>query len=148
MAEEISGGDGVYNQAAFQQARINEIFKKIDDCSIDMFAMEPMSGNWLYELIFNNLNTVLSIVSPKLTDDELSTLIKFKDIVRSNIEIRKIYDFNSSINFSGSSGAPTPNLKNRNKITDILFEYRIQIEKVMDIHNLSNPSRESEGGWD
>jgi len=142
------GGDGQFNQAAFQQARLNELFSQIDKMSIDLFAKDLITEKWCYELVFNNLNSVLSTISPKLTSDELKLLNKFRGIIRGYIEIKKIFTRDSTMLFSGEENKTIPNLENRNLISDLLFEYRLTIEKYMDAHGLSNPEKEKEGGWD
>jgi len=148
MAEEYIGGDAVYNQAALQQSRINKIFEHIDSMSVDMFTMDVITGNWYYKLIYNNLNSLLSTISPKLDSEELNVLQNLMRIIRGNIEVRPIFTIHGSIQFNGNGNKPTPNVKNRNALSDLLFEYRLEIERVMDKHGLSNPNKEGEGGWD
>jgi len=152
--KEEEGGDAQFNQAAFQQSRLNDLFSQIDRMSNDLFSKDIITGRWCYELVFNNLNSVLSTISPKLTttkDDklgELELLDKFRSIIRSNLALREIFKNTSTMLFSGQDNKTSPNMDNRNIIYDLLFQYRLAIEKVMDIHGLSNPDKESEGGWD
>ena len=148
FSKEETGGEGQFNQAAFQQARLNDLFSQIDKMSIDLFSKDMITGRWCYELVFNNLNSVLSTVSPKLGEDELDLLNKFRSVIRGNLELREIFKNKSTMLFSGQDNQTIPNTINRNIIADLLFEYRLTIEKFMDAHGLSNPNKETEGGWD
>ena len=150
----LGGGDAQFNQAAFQQARLDKLFSMIDVMSVDLFSKDIITGRLCYELVFNNLNSVLSTISPKLTKGtkekpgELDLLEKFRDIIRGNIEIRNIYKKLNKSSFASTMDVLSPDLDNRNIISDLLFKYRIEIERVMDIHGLANPNKEAEAGWD
>ena len=142
------GGDAMFNQAAFQQARLHELFSSLDGLSIDIFLIDMNTGKWRFESVFNYLNSIVTTISPKLTSKELKMLISFRKLIRDYIELKPIFTDIKNASFNGSSGDRKPNLENRNKLSDLLFEYRIEIEKLMDIHGLSNPNKESEAGWD
>jgi len=143
-----AGGDAQFNQAAFQQARMNELFAQIDMLSVDMFAKDFNTGKYCYEIIFNNLNSVLITISPKLSTEELDELSKFRHIIRQMFELKPIFKKNDVLNFHGKKNAPRPIPENKNTIEDLLFNYRLYIEDAMDKHGLSNPNKEAEGGWD
>jgi len=143
-----NGGDAQFNQAAFQQARMNELFGQIDLLSVDMFAKDFHTGKYCYEIIFNNLNSILITISPKLSSAELEELSKFRHIIRQMFELKPIYKKDDVLNFQGKPSKPKPIPENKNTIEDLLFNYRLYIEIAMDAHGLSNPNKETEGGWD
>jgi len=142
------GGDASFNQAAFQQSRIHELFAKVDRLSGDLFSIDMETGKWAYEAAYNHLNSILATISPKLATKELIFLTKFKKFIRDFMELKPIWIESEDINFNGIQDARTPNTDNRNSLSDFIFDYRLEIEHYMDIHGLSNPDKEGEGGWD
>ena len=142
------GGDASFNQAAFQQARLHELFSRIDRLAGDLFAVDLETGKLGYEATYNHLNSVLATVSPKLATKELDYLLRFKKFIRDFIELNSIWIENNEVSFDGLPNNNKPSLENRNKLTDFIFEYRLEIEHYMDIHGLSNPNKDGEGGWD
>ena len=142
------GGDAKFNQAAFQQARLHELFREVDKLSVDLFSIDMNTGNYGYESVYNYLNSILATVSPKLAKKELEFLFKFKIFIRDFIELNPIWRLGDDVSFDGSRPVRLPDTRNRNKIDDHLFEYRVAIEYYMDLHGLSNPNKEAEAGWD
>ena len=64
------------------------------------------------------------------------------------MEVKDMWNESDEVSFDGVSENKIPNMENRNKLSDFIFEYRVSIEHYMDIHGLSNPNKESEAGWD
>ena len=148
MVDTDVGGDAMFNQAAFQQARLHELFSKLDNLSIDIFLIDMETGKYRFESVFNYLNSIVSTVSPKLTETELKLLKQYRKLIRDIIEVKSIFKDSKQISFNGTGGGKVPDSDYRNKLSDLLFDYRIQIEIYMDAHGLSNPNKEAEAGWD
>jgi len=142
------GGDAMFNQAAFQQSRLHDLFSRIDQLDGNIFLVDIDTGNWRFESIFNHLNSVVTTISPKLKATELKFLGSYRRYIRDYMELKPIFIDSKHISFNGKGGGKSPHNENRNKISDLLFDYRIQVEKLMDLHGLSNPNKESEAGWD
>lgn len=136
----MDNAQGTFNQAGYSQERLHELFQRIDLFSVNLFVKNE-SGLWNYETVFNDLNTAASAISAKLTPDEEKELANTKYLVRYCFRTYPAFRKGNAMAFNPSSTRPLPIEENQDKITDILIEYRKQIERAMDAHGIGNPNK-------
>lgn len=127
-----------FNQAGFQQLRIHELFVTIDRCSVNPLMFNPYYFEYNYNVIFNNLNAVLSYLYPKLKDDDK------KEIMNKRNELKKIIQ-DDELLYSKSHPNSKKKLVNQevwNSLNEAIFNYRLLIECLADKHGLGNPNKE------
>ena len=129
-----------FNQAQFQQSRINECFIRVDTLSVNLFVFKEEVGSWNYEIAFNDLTTILISISPKLTEEEMKEPIQIKDLLKRAVDIPIINTIWSQGYCGKAKPIKTVNPKHQTIIKDLLFKYRLCIEKLMDKKGLSNPN--------
>ena len=131
-----------YNQAGYGERRKDEGLTRVDRLSINPFLFNQDTNAWNYEIIFNDLKTILLTISPKLKPDELTTILKLKETIRGAIRYLPIFTTAINITMKGKEKSNRINYQNRDTITDLLFLFRLNIEKLMDKHGFGNPSKE------
>jgi len=126
-----------FNQAFYQQQRINELFLRVDRLSID--PLEKTYGIPNYQSIFNDLCSVLLTISSKLSKIEKDNLTKMRSDIQNSIYTSPIY-------VKGNNGLAGKTkflmVGNWNTLNESLFQFRMEIELNMDIHGFGNPSKD------
>lgn len=133
MSENKSSEEAQFNQASFQQQRINELLLRVDRLSINPLEFNQTFNSRNYEIIFNDLCSVLLTISAKLTLKEKKDAFKDKVYLRSKISKYPVFI----------------NIKNglicRRLIWEafetLLFDFRVKIEMLIDKHGFGNPSK-------
>ena len=137
MPEE-SAEKASFNQAFYQQQRINELFLRIDRLSID--PLEKTYGIPNYQSIFNDLCSVMLTISSKLTTPEKKNLVGMRNVIQTSLYKKPIY-----VKGSNSLIGKTKFLMlgNWNALNESLFQFRMEIELKMDVHGFGNPSKDN-----
>jgi len=124
---------GSFNQAFYQQERINELILRIDRLNINPLENNITFGLFNYEIILNDLNSLLATVYSKLTPKER------EEINQKRIFLAGVFDKYPVYRKKQERVIFYPKIWEAFK--SLLFDYRISIELLMDKHELSNPSK-------
>jgi len=139
MTEETTPEKASFNQAQYQQIRINELLLRIDRLGINPLMNNPEFYIPNYQIIFNDLTNVLLTISAKLTPTEKTEMLQERTTLNYLIITKpvteKIRDGMGRTMVRNSS-------KNWNEINNALFNYRARIEELMDIHGFGNPTKD------
>jgi hypothetical protein len=133
-----------FNQAIPQITRMDEIFRRIDLLSLDLFKRSPSNypnTAWNYDIVYQDLTNLYGSISSELSPEEKTEL----EILR--IRLRNIPRTNPPFIFKRSVGWGNPEIKvydnfvNQDRISDNLLKYRLTIERAMKKHGFNNPSK-------
>lgn len=126
-----------FNQAVFQQVRIDKIIKRLDDCDINPIYFNPFLKQYNYEIIFNDLNSLFKTISAKLKKEEGTKLLELRQ------QIKNLFVTSPPFEMNYENYKPLFNKENWELINDKLFLFRIELEKLMDIHGFGNPTKDN-----
>lgn len=132
-----------FNQAHFQQLRLHELFLIIDRASINYLNYAEEFECYNYEIVFNNLCSILSTISVKLNDTEKKDVDNIEESISKLLEENPIY---FSYNHKPKISLPSKktiifNKESWFKLRKLLTNYRRKIEKLMDSHGYGNPTK-------
>lgn len=131
-----------FNQASFQQSRINELLLRIDRLSINLLEVnDEFSNSYNYEIVFNDLKSVYFTISAKLPSEEKTEVKDIIKFIHENIEARPVWTFRIQQGMEGSRTKQFFNKKNWNVLRDSIYDFRILLERLMDIHGYGNPTK-------
>ena len=141
MTDEIITPDKAsFNQAQYQQIRINEIILRIDRLNTNPLLHNPAFFDYNYKIIFNDLCSLLQTISAKLTLDEKKEMGKKKEAIEStlidNPPFRQMQD---PVTFKKGMGFCA---KSWRTINNLFYDFRIRLEELMDIHGFGNPTKD------
>ena len=86
------GMQGQYNQALFQQIRLHELWTRIERMNANLLLFSPVFNLYHYEVVFNDLSTIMKIVYPKLGDTDKKDMDNQREKLRQLIRENKIYE--------------------------------------------------------
>jgi len=138
MGDEHGGEKAEFNQAFFQQKRMDDMLGLVDRLSIDIFMFNYETNSYHYELIFASLTSVLSTISAKLTPKESIDIKEQRKKIRKFLLNNPIFKTNID---ARNKKTMTIYTKNKDELSDLLFNYRWEIERLMDVHEFGNPSK-------
>ena len=128
-----------FNQAQFQQQRIHEVLIRVDRLNTSPLSLNAQTNNYNYEVMFNDLCSILVTVSAKLKPKEKEDILKMRE------ELQKLLITNPPITKKNSPVNKRPttriNPENWKKVNELLFKFRMELENLMDAHGLGNPSK-------
>ena len=134
---------GHFNQSGFMMMRLHEIFQRIDILTPIMFEFDWARKEYHYNDILNDLCSASLYLSAKLKGEELEQLKdlrkKTRETIRNNYPIKII----KSNTLDGVKSDTRKDLEGRDNISDALFLFRMELERLMDEHNIGNPSKQS-----
>lgn len=130
-----------YNQASYQQLRINDLLQLIDRASINPLAQDQSIGVYNYQLIFNNLNSLFITTHAKYTEEELKEVQEMKKELQNFINTNPIFQQRLDPRDSSRRTIVFQTAK-WNTLWDMILNYRMKIEKLMDVHGFGNPTKE------
>jgi len=132
-----------YNQANLYQLRTHEIFSRINRLSTNPKVFNEEIGAYNFEIIYRDLGSILSTISSKLNSKESENISKKKKAIKDFLISNPPFKFkHNASNYSGMKKKLQLNYKNFVELEDKLFSFRLSIEKLMDIHEFGNPSKE------
>lgn len=128
---------GQYNQAMFQQIRLHELWTRIERMSTNLLLYSLEFRLYHYEVVFNDLCSILRIVSPKMRDNVKDDIIKDREQIRVLLRDSKVY---------GEYKRGTKIVKifyknNWDKISELLYQFQLKIEMLSDTHGYGNPNK-------
>lgn len=130
-----------FNQAVYQQQRLHELFLRIDRFSTNLLAQSSL-GLHNFEIVFNDLQSILLTISSKLKKEEIENLESMKDTIASLIQ-RGIYRPRITCSYWGTSKRTLQlDYTSWNKVKKCLFDFRKELERMIDVHGFGNPNKE------
>ncbi len=141
MTEQNLPAEAQFNQAVFQQQRINELLLRVDRLSINPLEFNPVFNSYNYEIICNDLCSVLLTISAKLSPGEKKEMLEMKSYLKDKITTYPVF----SRKFDRGWTTREKNYfrpKVWEAINTLLFDFRIRLEELMDVHGYGNPSKD------
>jgi len=139
MDNNISPDKASFNQAQYQQIRINDIILRMDRLGINPCSLNPDLHEWNYIIIANDLFSLLATISSKMTSKEKEDMIKKKEEI-TNLINTKPYSKKGFNEYGNKIKIFSP--KNFQAINNKLFLFRLDLELLMDVHGFGNPSKD------
>jgi len=145
MAYDNKNGDGSYSQfnaGIAQMQRIHELQSRINDCNVNLKALNVEAGLNNYEVVFNSLNSLLNEVWPKLGKEEKEEAKKNKEAIQS---------FLDKVNLFVKSGVSGKVIVMEDKwilLRNAISNYELIVKTLLDAHKMNSPSEEGEGEWE
>ncbi len=144
MEDEIKK-EAQYNQASYQQQRINELLSIIDRCSMNPLLFIPEINSYNYQIVIQNLGSIFSTTQSKFQKGGKKDVIKIQkeitDLESSNPIWKTIFIDSRSGRRIGTFLQPESWKNYWKKICD----YRILLETLMDTHGFGNPTKDDAG---
>ena len=131
-------GTAGFNQAYFQQIRLNEIFLRIDRCYIAPMQRHPEYHNYNYLIIANDLVSALETISAKLNKDEKETMEEKREEIDNLLITSPPHKI--ILNGLGNKKLGTSWVAWR-MLNRLLLNYRSAIEMLMEKYGFGNPSK-------
>ena len=123
-----------FNQAQYQQVRLNELLLRMDRRWTNPQFYDSNAHEYNYIIIANDLFSLFVTISSKLTKQEIEEMIKAKD------EITELISTTPFVKQCSRGQLFSPgNLKT---INDKMFLFRMKLERLMDIHGFGNPTKD------
>lgn len=138
------GQSATFNQAVFQQVRINKLMDRINECSINMLATNIQFEEHNYKIIFNDLDSLLGEISSKLTEEEQKEIFHERSILNKYMDMG-IYDTRTNVNPTNSSDKKHSKVLNSKRwflLREGLFNFKIKIINLMEKHGFGNPNKD------
>ena len=135
-------GEAVFNQAYYQQDRLNELFRNVDSMSMILFKMNNIMPAWNYELVYAELDSIASSIPGNISPEEIKMLEGISLTIRLVIRNHPPFVYRKFTGYGKPKVDRTPNYINQDKITDLLKLYRRQIAQVMAKHGMGNPTKQ------
>lgn len=130
-----------FNQAQFEQIRLHEVKRIVNEVSINLLAWNEIYQSYNYEVMFNTLNVYLGEVTSKFTPGENEAL----DKLRNELETVLFgYDIFVQPKQSPMMSKPSPVKINKRVwkiVKEGLFQYQKLILKTSHVHGLGNPTK-------
>jgi len=137
MSEEYKE-EAIFNQAVFQQRRLHDLFSDIDILSRSPLQIEPESGQYHYQIIIMDLFSVFCTIAGKLSPTELKETTELQNKLREFEDKHPI--FTTIHDQTGRKGI-RKDIKGWNELFKLIFEFRLELERLSEVHGLGNPSK-------
>ncbi len=141
VPENISKSEVVFNQAQFQQKRINDLMEVINACWMNPTGRNITTGEYNYCYIFRSLTTYYHEIRSKLVDIR-EEIDKIRDKLDSYIELNPVVTIKKKSSMYGSNGSSN-NFNNESwkKIKTVLIIYQNKILDAADAKGMGNPTK-------
>lgn len=129
------GNQAQFNQAFYQQTRIHDILRRVDILSTNPMQFNQSFGDYNYNVIQRDLINCFLTISAKCTTKEIEDMEKK----------RKLMEYIQSkhpVRFRGNNNERLINKTSLSILNQLFIEYRIEVERLMDIHGLGNPNKD------
>jgi len=137
---EINNNDEViFNQAQYQQRRLDKLFERIDILSINPTAYNPNYMDYNYRILFNDLTSVFLTISAKCTTEEKARIDEIrKELDRLLVETPP---HKAITNHNGKTAMSKLCYPAWSLFGNELRALRLELEILMDVHGFGNPSK-------
>lgn len=139
--DNFSKSEVKFNQAGYQQERINDLMRVINACWINPTQFNERFGDYNYRVIFRVLTSYYKEIRSKLKKERTEIdNIMFK--LEAYIEAHPILVTNKKVTLYGkSSGDISFSDNSWNIINKCLFVYQNKILDGADAHGMGNPTK-------
>lgn len=134
------GESATFNQAVFQQVRMNKLMDRINECSTNPLAYNLDMCEFNYKIIFSDLCSLLSEISSKLTPEEKNLILHEKNLI--DAYINEIQLFENKKNVPLKKNVKLINPITWNPLKNSLYMFKINIIELMEKHGFGNPSKD------
>ncbi len=142
MAEDISKPEVKFNQAQFQQARIDNLMRVINTCWMDPTGRHPVTGEYNYRYVFRSLTNYYHEIRSKLIQKR-EEIDNIRDKLDDYIENHPVVKPKKSISMYGSSRSSfTFDSKSWKLIKEALILYQNKILDAADEKGMGNPTKQ------
>lgn len=160
MADDDEGVKSIFNEAALKMKRIDASQRNVNEMWLIPLNYIVEKNKYGYEIIASELLNLLGEVWGKLTegkgDKRSSKYVKGeKDIAKEHrmkildfLEQKTIFMVVQSNGYSGKRVGSVVNRDNWNELRELMFDFQMLLKEYYEIHEISAPNREEEGGWD
>ena len=131
-----------FNQGVFQQQRLNDCMKGINLMESNPLGFNDEYNNFNYIIIFNNLNSLLSEISPKLKKEDLDDIKKWRSLIQKYITFFPVYEKIPPTMY-GQKSTTIFNSSRWGKIESALYEFKNKIYGLMEKHGFGNPDKKN-----
>ena len=137
---EINNNDEViFNQAQYQQRRLDKLFERRDTLSINPTIYNPNYMDYNYKILFNDLISVFLTISAKCSDEEKEAIDKIRKELDTLLEKTPPHKLISD--HKGRTGMSKLCFPAWSLFGKELRELRLELEIMMDVHGFGNPSK-------
>lgn len=142
MAEIKSTSEVKFNQAGYQQERINDLMRVINFCWINPTKFNERFEDYNYRVIFNVLTSYYTEIRVKFTSKEKEGVDKLMENLDNYIETNPIISIkkNSSM-YRTDSNKVSFNIKAWSLIKKCLLMYQNKILDGAEQHGMGNPTK-------
>lgn len=135
-----------FNEGSLQMQRIHMLQERVNLSNLNPLNFYPESNFYGYQVIFNSLNSLFAECSSKLDDKEVEEGKTMRRRINMLLIIRPVHHYIE--NPVTHTKEIKVNQQSWRIIKEMLFEYELLIRKLLEVHNLTSPKVESEGGFD
>lgn len=142
MVEALSRGEVKFNQAAYQQERINALMTVINVCRINLTKFNPTFSDYNYRVVFRTLTSYYTEIRVKLSNTEKEPIDKIMKKLEEYMENNSILipTRRSTLYGSGSTGMRF-NEEAWKVINQNLFIYQNKILDAAEAKGFGNPTK-------
>ena len=136
----MSNVEGQFNQALQQQIRIHEILSRINSLNVNPLMYNSELGDYNYNIIIRDLDSLVVTPNPKLKQVEIELIDKYRKLIQDCLKYKPIHErkINESLKDKISVRI---NHDNWNYLYELIFKYRCEVERLMDVHGYGNPNK-------
>jgi len=137
ISEIPQGSQGKYNQAFFLQIRLHELWLRIDRMSTNLLDKSEMFGIYNYEVVFNDLCSILRMVRPYLHKADKEKIEDERKKIQTFINTEKI----NGVKVDGAKRYRTFDRNKWNELKELIYTFELNIEEYAHKHGLGNPTK-------
>jgi len=148
MGDFDTGKESSFNEAVLKMQRLHETQRLINILRINMLDYNYLWNKYNYQVVFENLKSLLLECSGKMSDAENLEGDRVKNIIEDLDEHQPIFQ---KINISSIAEQKTFkqfNNDNWKRLRKLLFDFEMFVRKMLEIHGLSSPNVQDEALWD
>lgn len=142
MTEEPTTPEASFNQAVYQQRRIDELLLRVDRLGTNPLFYNSEYKCYNYEIIFRDLCSLLATISAKLKKEDKDDVFKIKDKIFNLFSGNSIWKITHIKKFYSEGKLYSLNYAQFKILSDDLFEFRIKLEYLMDKYGYGNPTKD------
>lgn len=140
------GNQSSYNEAERKMDRLHQSQKTINECRLSMLRFDRESGLYHYEIMGQELLSLLAEVRGKMSKDEKEKYNKFRLDLTLFFDLKSIFEKVSSEGFGRSSNGTQLNQENWKELRKMLFDLEDFTRDTLDLRGFSSFNVEDDEG--
>lgn len=141
MVDSISRGEVKFNQAAYQQERINSLMTVINVCRINLTQYNHAFNDYNYRVVFNVLTSYYTEIRVKLSSTEQEPIDDLMNALEEYIEKNPIILSVKKNSMYNKTTSTKFNQEAWQVINKVLFVYQNKILDAADKKGFGNPTK-------